>query len=99
MAEVNKEKQHISLNICEEKIDIYVKHDQEVLYRDAEKLIRATVGKYTEMFRNSRGERFALATALLEIGVMYEMEHAQKETDTYDSLLERLTSEIDEALK
>ena len=31
MAEVNKEKQHISLNICDEKLDIYVKSDEETL--------------------------------------------------------------------
>ena len=99
MAEVNKEKQHISLNICDEKIDIYVKADEEAYYREAEKLVRATYGKYAELFRGRRSERFVAATALLEIGVKYQMEHATKSTDTYNSLLERLTSEIDDALK
>jgi cell division protein ZapA len=99
MAEVNKEKQHISLNICDEKIDIYVKADEEAYYREAEKLVRATYGKYAELFRGRRSERFVAATALLEIGVKYQMEHATKSTDTYNSLLERLTSEIDQALK
>ena len=51
------------------------------------------------MFRGRRSERFIAATALLEIGVKYQMEHANKATDSYNSLLERLTSEIDEALK
>jgi cell division protein ZapA len=69
MAEVNKEKQHISLNICDEKIDIYVKADEEAYYREAEKLVRATYGKYAELFRGRRSERFVAATALLEIGV------------------------------
>ena len=50
MAEVNKEKQHISLNICNEKIDIYVKGDEETFYRDAEKLARNTYSKYEELF-------------------------------------------------
>ena len=99
MPEVNKEKQHISLNICDEKIDIYVKADEEGYYRDAEKLVRTTYGKYAELFRGRRSERFIAATALLEIGVKYQMEHASKDTDTYNSLLGRLTSEIDEALK
>lgn len=99
MAEVNKEKQHISLNICDEKIDIYVKADEEAYYREAEKLVRATYGKYAELFRGRRSERFVAATALLEIGVKYQMEHATKSTETYNSLLERLTSEIDQALK
>ena len=97
MAEVNK--QHISLNICDEKIDIYVKTDEEAYYREAEKLARATYGKYAELFRGRRSERFISATALLEIGVKYQMESASKDTDSYNTLLERLTSDIDEVLK
>ena len=99
MAEVNKGKQHISLNICDEKIDIYVKTDEEAYYRDAEKLARATYGKYAELFRGRRSERFIAATALLEMGVKFQMEHALKDTDSYNDFLNRLTSEIDEALK
>ena len=45
MAEVNKGKQHISLNICNEKIDIWVKADEEGFYRDARDLVAATYGK------------------------------------------------------
>ena len=99
MAEANKGKQHISLNICDEKLDIYVKADEESFYRDAEKLARGTYGKYAELFRGRRSERFIAATALLEIGVKYQMEHASKSTDSYNDLLERLTSDIDEVLK
>jgi cell division protein ZapA len=99
MAEVKTGKQHISLNICDEKIDIYVKADEEAYYRDAEKLIRTTYGKYADLFRGRRSERFISATALLEIGVKYQMESASKDTDSYNTLLERLTSDIDEALK
>ena len=99
MPEVNKEKQHISLNICDEKIDIYVRAEEEPYYRDAEKLVRSTYGKYAEMFKGRRGERFVAATAMLEIGVKYQMEHASKDTDTYNQMLQRLTSDIDEVLK
>ena len=99
MAEVNKGKQHISLKICGETIDIYVKSEEEPFYRDAEKLAKSTYAKYAQLFSGRKGERFFAATALLEIGVKYEMERAKKDTDSYDSLLERLTSEIDEALK
>ena len=99
MAEVNKGKQHISLNICDEKIDIYVRTEEEAYYRDAEKLARATYGKYAELFRGRRSERFIAATALLEMGVKFQMEHALKDTDSYNDFLNRLTSEIDEALK
>ena len=99
MSEVNKGKQHISLNICNEKIDIWVKADEEGFYRDARDLVAATYGKYAEMFRGRRSDRFVAATAMLEIAVMYQMEHANKDTDAYNGLLQRLTSDIDEALK
>jgi hypothetical protein len=36
---------------------------------------------------------------MLEIGVKYQMEHASKDTDTYNKLLERLTADIDKALE
>lgn len=91
MAEVNKGKQHISLNICNEKIDIWVKADEEGFYRDARDLVAATYGKYAEMFRGRRSDRFVAATAMLEIAVMYQMEHANKDTDAYNGLLQRLT--------
>ena len=97
MAEVNN-KQHISLTICNEKLDIYVKSDEEGFYRDAEKLATNTYSKYDELFRGRRSERFIAATALLEIGVKYQIEHANKDTDTYNNLLARLTSEIEDAL-
>ena len=99
MAEVKKEKQHISLNICDERIDIYVQPDAEGYYRDAEKLVQTTYGKFAEMFRGRKSERFISATALLEMAVKYQMEHASKEIDSYNNLLQRLTSDIDEVLK
>lgn len=100
MAEANNEKQHIRLNICKEVIDIYVKRGgEEAYYRSAAEIANSTYTKYAELFRGRRSERFIAATALLEIGVKYQMEHADKSTDAYNHLLERLTSDIDEALK
>ena len=99
MAEVKKEKQHISLNICDERIDIYVQPDAEGYYRDAEKLVQTTYGRFADRFRGQKSERFIAAAALLEMAVKYQMEHASKDTDSYNTLLQRLTSEIDEALK
>jgi len=100
MPEVKNEKQHISLSVFDEKLDIYVKSaEEEGYYRDAEKLIRNTYGRYAEMFRGRRSERFIAAASLLDIGVKYQMESANKDTDAYNNVLSRLTSEIDEALK
>ncbi len=50
------------------------------------------------MFKGRRSDRFIAATALLEIGVKYQMAHASTDTDSYNSLLERLTADIDKAL-
>ena len=93
MNEVKKEKQHISLSVCDEKLDIYVKSpEEEGYYREAATLINGT-------FRGRRSERFIAAATLLDIGVKFQMEHANKETDTYNAFFSRLTSEIEEALK
>ena len=100
MNEVKKEKQHISLSVCDEKLDIYVKSpEEEGYYREAATLINGTYGRYAEMFRGRRSERFIAAATLLDVGVKFQMEHANKETDTYNDFFSRLTSEIEEALK
>ena len=54
MAEVKKEKQHISLNICDERFDIYVMPDAEGYYRDAEKLVQTTYGRFADRFRGQK---------------------------------------------
>lgn len=95
MPEVNKEKQHINLNVYDEKIDVYVKPEEERYYRDAEKLITATYNKYAQVFKGRRSDHTIALLTLVEIGLKYEMEKAKNDTASYNDVLQKLTSEID----
>jgi len=98
MPEVGKEKQHITLNVYDEKIDVYVKPEEERYYRDAEKVITATYNKYAQVFKGRRSDHNIALLTLLEIGLKYEMELAKNDTASYNNTLEKLSSEIDSLL-
>ena len=99
MAEVKTGKQHISLNVCKEKFDIYVLPEEEEFYPRAEKLIANTYNKYSQVFRGRRSEQSIVLLTLVEIGVKYEMAAGKNDTSPYDEILRKLTSEIESALK
>ena len=99
MAEVKKEKQHISLNVYDEKIDVYVKPEEEVYYRRARDLVTDTYNKYAQVFKGRRSDHTIALLTLVDIGLKYEKEHAKNDTVPYDDILLKLTSEIEDALK
>lgn len=99
MAEVKNEKQHISLHVYDESFDIYVKPEEEVFYRQAEKLITNTYNKYAQVFKGRRSDHSIALLTLVEIGVKYEMAAGKNDTTPYDDVLRKLTSEIEDALK
>ena len=99
MAEVKKEKQHISLNVYDEKFDIYVLPEEEEFYRRAERLITNTYNKYAQVFKGRRSDHSIALLTLVEIGVKYEMAAGKNDTTPYDDVLRKLTAEIEDALK
>ena len=99
MAEVSKEKQHISLNVYDEKIDVYVKPEEEEYYRKAEKLITVTYGKYNQVFKGRRSDHTIALLTLIDIALKYEMELSKNDTAPFNDILARLTSEMESALE
>ena len=95
MPEAVTEKQHITLNVYDEKIDVYVKPEEEQYYRLAEKVISATYNKYAQVFKGRRSDHTIALLTLVEIGLKYEKEKAKNDTATYNNTLEKLSSEID----
>lgn len=98
MAEKN-EKQHISLNVYDEKIDVYVKPEEEAYYRKAERLVTATYNKYAQVFKGRRSDHTIALLTLIEIALKYEMELDKNDTSPFHDILARLTTEIEGALK
>ena len=99
MAEVNKEKLHIRLHVYNEDIEVTVNREDEVYYRAAAKLITDRYNAYAQAYKGRKSEHTISLMTLIDIALLYEREHGKNDTAPYDTILSRLTSEIEEALK
>ena len=99
MAEVNKEKLHIRLHVYNEDIEVTVNREDEAYYRAAAKLITDRYNAYAQAYKGRKTEHTISLMTLIDIALLYEREHGKNDTAPYDTILSRLTSEIEEALK
>lgn len=99
MAEASNEKLHISLNVYDEKIEINVKREDEELYRAAAKLITSRYNAYAQAYKGRKSDHTIGLMSLIDIALMYQREKSKNDTQPYDDILARLTSDIEEALK
>jgi len=99
MTEVNNEKLHIRLHVYDEEIEVTIKRSDEELYRKAAKLITDRYNAYSQAYKGKKGEHTIALMTLIDIALMYERERGNHDTDPYNSILTKLTSEIEEALK
>ena len=99
MAEVNNEKLHIMLHVYNEDIEVTVNRQDEEFYRNAAKLITDRYNAYAQAYRGKKSEHTISLMTLIDIALLYERERSKNDTAPYDTILSRLTSEIEEALK
>lgn len=99
MTEVNKEKLNIRLHVYDEEIPVSVQRDEEIYYRAAAKLITDRYNAYAQTYKGRKSDHTIALMALIDIALMYQRERAKNDTEPYDNILLRLTSEIEEALK
>ena len=99
MPEVNKEKLHIRLHVYDEEIEVTVNRDEEEYYRAAAKLITDRYNAYSQAYKGRKSDHIIALMALIDIALMYQRERSKNDTQSYDVILSRLTSEIEEALK
>ena len=99
MTEVNNEKLHIRLHVYDEEIEVTIKRTDEEFYRKAAKLITDRYNAYSQAYKGKKGEHTIGLMTLIDIALMYERERSNNDTDPYNSILTKLTSEIEEALK
>lgn len=99
MAEVNNEKLHIRLHVYNEDIEVTVNREDEVYYRAAAKLITDRYNAYAQAYKGRKTEHTISLMTLIDIALLYEREHGKNDTAPYDTILSRLTSEIEDALK
>jgi len=99
MAEANNEKLHIRLHVYNEDIEVTVNRQDEAFYRAAAKLITDRYNAYAQAYRNKKSEHTISLMTLIDIALLYEREHDRNDTAPYDTILRKLTSEIEEAIK
>ena len=99
MAEVNKEKLHIRLHLYDEEIEVTVNREDEEYYRAAAKLITDRYNAYAQAYKGRKGEHTISLMTLIDIALMYERVKHRNDTVPYNDVLQKLTSEIEEAMK
>ena len=99
MPEVNKEKLHIRLHVYDEEIEVTVNREDEEYYRAAAKLITDRYNAYAQAYKGRKGEHTISLMTLIDIALMYERVKHRNDTVPYNDVLQKLTSEIEEAMK
>lgn len=98
MAEQDKDRLHIRLHLYDEDIDVVVNRDEEEYYRKAAKLITDRYNAYAKVYKGKKTDHVIALMTLVDVALMYQKERVHNDTQPYDSVLAKLTAEIEAAL-
>ena len=96
---MDKEKLHIRLHVYDEEVEVTIDRNEEVYYRAAAKLITDRYNRYAQAYKGRKGDHTISLMTLIDIALMYERQMGQNDTAPYDAILNKLTSEIEDALE
>ena len=99
MAEQEQDKLLIRLHVYDTDLSVRIPREDEEYYRKSAKLIDDIVNSYAKIFKGRKSDKEILYMALIDVALRYEKESARNDTKPYDDILEKLTSEIEDALK
>lgn len=99
MAEQEQEKLLIRLHVYDTDLSVRIPREDEEYYRKSAKLIDDIVNSYAKIFKGRKSDKEILYMALIDVALRYEKESDRNDTKPYDDILEKLTSEIEDALK
>ena len=99
MAEQEQDKLLIRLHVYDTDLSVRIPREDEEYYRKSAKLIDDIVNSYAKIFKCRKSDKEILYMALIDVALRYEKESDRNDTKPYDDILEKLTSEIEDALK
>ena len=99
MAEQEQDKLLIRLHVYDTDLSVRIPREDEEYYRKSAKLLDAIVNSYTMILKGRKSDKEILYMALIDVALRYEKESDRNDTKPYDDILEKLTSEIEDALK
>ena len=89
----------IRLHVYDTDLSVRIPREDEEYYRQSAKRIDDIVNSYTKIFKGRKSDKEILYMALIDVALRYEKESDRNDTKPYDDILEKLTSEIEDALK
>lgn len=98
MAEQKTDRLHIKLHVYDEEIDVVINREEEEFYRSAAKFITERYNAYSGHYAGRKSDHTIALMTLIDIALLYEKERSHNDTSVYDNVLNRLTSEIEDAL-
>ena len=98
MAEQKTDRLHIKLHVYDEEIDVVINRKEEEFYRSAAKFITERYNAYSGHYAGRKSDHTIALMTLIDIALLYEKERSHNDTSVYDNVLNRLTSEIEDAL-
>lgn len=99
MVDQTQDKLQIRLHVYDTDLSVRIPRDDEEYYRKSAKLIDDIVNSYTKIYKGRKSDKEILYMALLDVALRYEKEEGKNDTQPYNEILEKLTAEIEDALK
>ena len=99
MVDQTQDKLQIRLHVYDTDLSVRIPREDEEYYRKSAKLIDDIVNSYTKIFKGRKSDKEILYMALLDVALRYEKEEGKNVTQPYNEILEKLTAEIEDALK
>ena len=99
MVDQTQDKLHNRLHVYDTDLSVRIPREDEEYYRKSAKLIDDIVNSYTKIFKGRKSDKEILYMALLDVALRYEKEEGKNDTQPYNEILEKLTAEIEDALK
>ena len=99
MVDQTQDKLQIRLHVYDTDLSVRIPREDEEYYRQSAKLIDDIVNSYTKIFKGRKSDKEILYMALLDVALRYEKEEGKNDTQPYNEILEKLTAEIEDALK
>lgn len=98
MAESDSSKISIRLHIYDRDISVKVPREDEPLYRRGGELINELLNAYYGRFKGMKEDREIHYFAMIDLALRLERELQRNDTQPYDDVLLKLTSEIEAEL-
>ena len=98
MEEQKTEQRRINLRVYDRDMAVNVNVEDEIYYREAAKLITETINSYANAYQNKKSKEDLLYMTLLDIALRYEQDTQRSDKQSFEQMLNKLTSQIEESL-